>query len=202
MIYQYMIKIILASENKIKENAVKEWFKKSINNDLVSIKNINITDKLLPPQPINTGGLLNCSDRIKFIIKNVDDIKNYDYIISIENYLKIEDNKVIDCVYVKIKDLLINTEYSAVGGDIEISYNILKEYPKFVDIVQQLLDNYENTNKNYIFDGCEMTLGELINKTYPEIDSNNWMKKLCNRDRKEQILSVLEKINYQINSLK
>lgn len=197
-----MIKIILASENKIKENAVKEWFKKSINNDLVSIKNINITDKLLPPQPINTGGLLNCSDRIKFIIKNVDDIKNYDYIISIENYLKIEDNKVIDCVYVKIKDLLINTEYSAVGGDIEISYNILKEYPKFVDIVQQLLDNYENTNKNYIFDGCEMTLGELINKTYPEIDSNNWMKKLCNRDRKEQILSVLEKINYQINSLK
>lgn len=202
MTYKYMIRIILASENKIKENAVKEWFKKSINKDLVSIKKINITDPLLPPQPINTGGILNCSDRIKFVMKTIEDIENYDYIISIENYLKIVDNKIIDSVYVKIKDLLTNVEYSATGSDIELSYNILKEYPKFVDILDELLKNYEDTNKNYIFDGCEKSFGELINKYYPDIPTGNWMKKICNKDRKQQILLVLEKISYELNTSK
>jgi hypothetical protein len=197
-----MIKIILASENKIKEDAVKQWFKKSINKDLVSIKKVNVSDLLLPPQPINTGGILNCSDRIKFVEKNISDVNNYDYIVSIENSLKIIENKIIDCVHIKIKDILLDTEYSANGGDAEITYHNLKDYPKILNITDELIKNYEETYNKYIFDGCKVTFGELINKYYPKIPAKNWMKKICNLDRKDQILSVLEKLTYEFNSYK
>jgi hypothetical protein len=195
-----MIKIILASESKIKEDAVKQWFKKSIKKDLVFIKKVNVSDSLLPPQPINTGGILICSDRIKFVEKNIPNIQDYEYIISIENCLKIRDNKILDCVYIKIKDILLDCEYSANGGDVEITYKFLKDYPKLLNITDDLIKNYEETNKKYIFDGCEITFGELINKYYPNIPAKNWMKKLCNLNRKDQILSVLEKITYKFNS--
>lgn len=187
-----MIKIILASESTIKENALKQWLKEIIKKQF-SIKKINIEDNLLPPQPINSGGKLNCSDRIKFVYKNLGEkIERYDYVIAIENSLVTRENKLVDVVHIIIKDVLTNKEFNAEGGEIEITYKLLNDFGNIPKILDDLISNYELTSTNYIFDGCEKTFGELVNKYYPNIQSNNWMKKFCDVDRKTQIISVLE----------
>lgn len=191
-----MVKIILASESSIKENAVKQWFKDKKMN--ISIKKMNIEDKFLPPQPLNTGGSLNCSDRIKYVKKNISNLEKYDYIISIENSIKTEDQMLIDRVDIKIYDILLNKEYYVEGGELEITYKLLNEYNKLPMIIEELIESYKSTNKMYIFDGCEVTFGELVNKYYPTIPSNNWMKKVIGIDRKSQILSVLSKLDGKV----
>lgn len=191
-----MVKIILASECSIKENAVKQWFKdKKVS---ISIKKINIVDNLLPPQPINTGGSLNCSDRIKYVMNKTDDVQKYDFIISIENNIKTEDTHLVDMVHIKIYDILLNKEHYVEGGELEVTYKLINEYNKIPLIIEELLDSYEATHKKYIFDGCESTFGELVHKYYPKIQSNNWMKNLIGIDRKSQILSVLSKLDGRI----
>lgn len=191
-----MVKIILASESSIKENAVKQWFKeKKIS---ISIKKINIEDKLLPPQPLNTGGSLNCSDRIKYIKKKINDIEKYDFIISIENSIRTEEDHLVDNVHIRIVDILLDKEHYVEGGDIKITYKLLNEYNKIPQIIEELIDSYKITNKLYIFDGCSDTFGDIVNKYYPNIPSNNWMKVMCGTDRKSQILSVLNKLDGKI----
>lgn len=188
-----MVKIILASESSLKENAVKQWFKeKKVS---ISIKKINIEDNLLPPQPFNTGGALNCSDRIKYVINKIEDIQKYDFIISIENNIKTQDTFLIDMVHIKVYDVLLHKEHYVEGGELEITYKLINEYNKIPLIIEELLESYKSTNKKYIFDGCESTFGELVHKYYPKIQSNNWMKNLIGIDRKSQILSVLSKLD-------
>ena len=183
-----MIKVLLASESKIKEEAVKNWFSNVLNKDLVTIKKINISDSLLPPQPINTGGILSCSDRIKFVERQHKSNKyEYDYIISIENFLKVENGKITDIVH------------TMTGGEIEITYKNVIEYPNIVNCIDELIKNYEISNKKYIYDGCETTFGDLINKHYSDISAKNWMKTISNLNRKDQILSVLKNLNDKIN---
>lgn len=191
-----MVKIILASESSIKENAVKQWFKeKKVS---ITIKKVNIEDKLLPPQPLNTGGSLSCSDRIKYIKNKVEDLQKYDYIISIENSIKTADTHLVDMVHIKVYDILLDKEHFVEGGDLEITYKLINEYNKIPLIIEQLMESYKSTNKNYIFDGCELTFGELVNKYYPKIQSNNWMKVLAGIDRKSQILSVLSRLDGKV----
>ena len=96
--------------------------------------------------------------------------------------------------------LNLPSQYSYSGGDIEISYKILKEYPKIINVIDDLIRNYEETNKKYIFDGCSKTFGELINKYYPDIPHDNWMMILCKKDRSNQILSVLKKLTPKIKA--
>jgi len=193
-----MVKIILASESPIKENTVKQWFKEN-KKCSVSIKKISIEDKLLPPQPLNTGGALTCSDRLKNTLNNCDNLIKYDYAISIENSIIVENTKLVDVVDIKIKDVLLNHEYSASGGRIDVTYKLLNDYGKLPKIIDELQENYEKTNKNYIFDGCEKTFGELVNKYYPNIQSNNWMRAISDVDRKSQIMSVLDKLSGKIS---
>jgi len=193
-----MVKIILASESPIKENTLKQWFKEN-KKCSVSIKKISIEDNLLPPQPLNTGGSLTCSDRLKNTLNKCDNLIKYDYVVSIENSIVIEESKLIDVVDIKIKDVLMNKEYSATGGRIDVTYKLLNGYSKLPLIIEELQESYEKTSKNYIFDGCEKTFGELINKYYPNIQSNNWMKTVCGVDRKSQIMSVLDELSLKIN---
>lgn len=195
-----MIKVLLASESKIKEEAVKNWFSNVLNKDLVTIKKINISDSLLPPQPINTGGILSCSDRIKFVERQHKSNKyEYDYIISIENFLKVENGKFMDCVQVNIKNIITDIVHTMTGGEIEITYKNVIEYPNIVNCIDELIKNYEISNKKYIYDGCETTFGDLINKHYSDISAKNWMKTISNLNRKDQILSVLKNLNDKIN---
>ena len=193
-----MVKIILASESPIKENTLKQWFKEN-KKCSVSIKKISIEDNLLPPQPLNTGGSLTCSDRLKNTLNKCDNLLKYDYVISIENSIIIDDSKLIDVVDIKIKDVLIDKEYSATGGRIDVTHKLLNDYGKLPLIIEELQESYEKTNRNYIYDGCDKTFGEIVNKYYPNIQSNNWMRTLCGVDRKSQIMNVLDELSSKIS---
>ena len=59
-----MIKVLLCSNSSLKEQAIKKWFKSNLKH-VVDIEKYSIKDKLLPPQPLNAGGKLCCSDRIR-----------------------------------------------------------------------------------------------------------------------------------------
>ena len=192
-----MPKIILASENNIKESSVIKWLKK-LNKKNIEIKKIKVANKFLPHQPINTGGTLCCSDRIKYVKDNFDKINEYDYIISIENSIRTENTNLIDCVDVKILNIKYDQEYISKGGDLSITTKLISEFKKLPNIIEDFLENYKLTNKEYIYDGCTLTFGELVNRYYPNIDSKNYMKKMLNKDRKVQILSVLEKLSSKI----
>ena len=82
---------------------------------------------------------------------------------------------------------------------IEITYKNVIEYPNIVNCIDELIKNYEISNKKYIYDGCETTFGDLINKHYSDISAKNWMKTISNLNRKDQILSVLKNLNDKIN---
>jgi len=192
-----MVKVLLTSNSKIKENAIKKWFRIHFKDIELELDNMVVNDKFIPNQPINTGGMFTCTDRISYIEKNKD-ITNYDYIISIENSLKVMDNEIIDFVNICIKNCLTDNQYQEYGQEVTINYKILEDYPLFIKIVDDLYKNYEDTNKKFIYDGCALTLGEIINNYYPDIPKNNWMKFICNKDREIQIYRVLNKFTTKI----
>ena len=191
-----MIKILLCSNSSIKEQAVKKWFKVYLK-EIVKIEKHVVTDKLLPSQPMNTGGKLSCSDRIINAKKNIN-VSNFDYIVSIESSLDVTDTKLIDVVNICIENCSTFEKFECKGQDIEINYKIMEKYPSFLKIVDDLNINYKETYKNYVYDGCEMTLGEIINHYYPEIPDNNWMKFVCNKDRVTQITKALNQLTNKI----
>jgi len=160
-----MIKILLCSNSSLKEQAVKKWFKVYLK-EAVKIEKHTVTDKLLPSQPMNTGGKLSCSDRIVNAKKNVN-VSDFDYIVSIESSLDVTDTQLIDVVNICIENCSTLEKFECKGQDIEINYKIMEKYPSFLKIVDDLNINYKETYKNYVYDGCELTLGEIINHYYP-----------------------------------
>ncbi len=201
-----MIKILLCSNSSLKEQAVKKWLKIYVK-EVFEIDKYKINDKLLPPQPMNNGGKLSCSDRILNVKKEIDS-SIYNYIISIESSLNIEDSKIFDIVNICIENCNTLEKFEHTGQEIEINYKIMEKYPSFLKIIEDLYVNYKETYKNYIYDGSEMTIGEIINHYYPEIPDNNWMKFICNVDRTSQItkglcqLTKKIKDDYSINKKK
>jgi len=191
-----MIKILLCSNSSLKEQAVKKWFKVYLK-EAVKIEKHTVTDKLLPSQPMNTGGKLSCSDRIVNAKKNVN-VSDFDYIVSIESSLDVTDTQLIDVVNICIENCSTLEKFECKGQDIEINYKIMEKYPSFLKIVEDLNINYKETYKNYVYDGCEMTLGEIINHYYPEIPDNNWMKFICNKDRVTQITKALNQLTSKV----
>ena len=191
-----MIKILLCSNSSLKEQAVKKWLKIYLK-ELFEISKYKINDKLLPPQPMNNGGKLSCSDRILNVKKEIDSSK-YDYIISIESSLNIKDNKIFDIVNICIENCITLEKFEYIGQEIEINYKIMEKYPSFLKIIEDLYLNYKQTYKNYIYDGSEMTIGKIINHYYPEIPDNNWMKFICNIDRISQITKGLNHLTKKI----
>lgn len=188
-----MVKVLLASDSKIKENAIKKWFKINLKEIELKLTKSGVSDVLVPPQPMNTGGIYCCLDRITNVEKGIS-ILDYDYIISIESSLKVSKDEIADNVNVCIKNCITGKIYQESGQDIILNYKILEKYPLFVKVLQDLYSNYELTSKKYIYDGCESTLGSLINRYYSDIPKNNWMKYVCNKDRENQIYKVLNKL--------
>jgi hypothetical protein len=191
-----MIKILLCSNSSLKEQAVKKWLKIYLK-EVFEISKFNINDKLLPPQPMNNGGKLSCSDRILNVKKEID-LSKYDYIVSIESSLNIKDNKIFDTVNICIENCITLEKFEYIGQEIEINYKIMEKYPSFLKIIEDLCLNYKQTYKNYIYDGSEMTIGQIINHYYPEIPDNNWMKFICNIDRISQITKGLNQLTKKI----
>ena len=194
-----MVKVLLASKSKIKENALKKWFRLHLKGYELELSTMDVNDSLLPPQPMNSGGMFSCTDRISFVERNMGE-ELYDYIVSIENSLKVVNNEIIDHVNICVKNCSIDSKLFEEGQDICINYNILDKYPLFIKVVEDLYKNYEETNKKYIYDGCELTLGQIINNYYPDIPKNNWMKYLFNKDRETQIYKVLNKCTEQLRA--
>ena len=183
---------ILTSKSNIKEKAVKIWAKEFIKKNIF-VKKIEINNKLLPEQPINSGIEKICANRISFVEELYPNlILENNYIISIENGIEIKDNKLIDKVCVKLKNLTTKNIITYTGSPISIEDNI--KYPKIQKIINQFLSDYKLTSKNYKYDGCSSTFGNLVNKYYPEIPSNNWMKTINKKDRIDQIIEVLSNI--------
>ena len=189
------MKLLLASKSNIKEEAIKKWCKQVLKKNPV-IEKVEVFNKIIPEQPMNDGIEKTCNERISFVENNYSDIVLLnDYIISIENGLEIKDNIITDLVYIKIKNTITKREFHAKGGNINIDFKILDTYPKIINAINDLVTDYELYNKKYIYDGCKSTLGSLINKYYPDIPANNWMKIIFNKDRKLQIYDVLVEIS-------
>ncbi len=132
-------------------------------------------------------------------------------IIAIRSINNDQNNKLLeyfDIVNICIENCNTLEKFEHTGQEIEINYKIMEKYPAFLKIIEDLYVNYKETYKNYIYDGSEMTIGEIINHYYPEIPDNNWMKFICNVDRTSQItkglcqLTKKIKDDYSINKKK
>jgi non-canonical (house-cleaning) NTP pyrophosphatase len=192
-----MIKIILCSKSDIKINALRKWLHNKYNNIKFEITTLSIDNpsRISPDQPINIGGLTCCHDRIKQTeINYSSEVKKNKYIVSIENSINVKDDKLSDVVNVVIKNLETNAVYVKTGSEITINYNILDKYPKFLKILDEFTTSYKTTSTNYVFNGCQETLGSLINKYYTNVPKDNWMKTLFNIDRIDQIYKLLSSI--------
>ena len=120
-----MIKILLCSNSSLKEQAVKKWLKIYVK-EVFEIDKYKINDKLLPPQPMNNGGKLSCSDRILNVKKEIDS-SIYNYIISIESSLNIEDNKIFDIINICIENCNTLEKFEYNGQEIESNYKIMEK---------------------------------------------------------------------------
>ena len=186
------MKIILTSKSNIKESALQLWAKEILKKKIF-IEKLEINNKFLPEQPINSGIEIICEKRITFIENEYSNIiKSSNYIVSIENGIEIKENKIIDKVCVIIKNIVTGKTKTFSGSPITIEYKNLNGYSKIKNIIDDFIFNYKITNNKYDYDGSSITFGNLINKYYPQIPANNWMKVLCNKDRIYQIFDVLK----------
>ena len=170
------MKILLCSNSSFKEKIIKNWFKSKLEID-VEIEKIDIINESLPRQPIGEDIKLIC-------LKKINDVKekyfndDINYILSIEDFLEILDDKInyrlCVCVYK-------NNEYlTEMNEGVNLDIEILDNFSNFLIIIKDLKNSYLNTNNKYIFNGCEEKLVEIIHKYYPDIPKNNCIKKLKN----------------------
>lgn len=198
-----MLNVILCSKSAIKNLAVKKWLKFRFKFDFTKITTLAVpsAEGIVPEQPIGIGGVTCCHERIKLIETHfMEEILKNRFVISIENSINIEGDKLSDIVNVVIKDIKNNKVYAKSGNPINIDLSILDKYPKFMNIIGEFRESYEQTSQNYVFNGCEKTLGSLINKYYPDIPKDNWMKKIFDVDRVDQIFIILKQIGDMMNN--
>ena len=186
-----MDNIIISSNIEFNEQIIFDFFK-NLNKD-INIEKYTYVDDYLPNQTFNLGGVLVCNDKINHI-KKLD--KDFNYIISINNCIKTKKNELIDYIIILMIDNNNNKKYEISGEELIIDINILEKYPLFANILDDLYNNYIQTNSKYIFDGTEIKLCELINKYYDEIPANNWIKHIFNIDNDDRINNLLLKLDF------
>lgn len=176
------LSVLLTSESALKIQAVKSFFKETLDKD-VDVKGINCSECKLPEQPIvNTlnNGFYCAKERMNFgrTKENFDD---YDYVVSIESIVDISFSNIEDkcCILIYHKGILAHGESFGINFDIKY-YEHLENNYKLI----------EYNNKIY---GYECTIGEIIHNDNSETDSKNWMKTICNIDRADQIKSGIKK---------
>lgn len=195
-----MLKILLIGDNKLNQSVVKVWCNITLNKEF-TIKVKNLSDNLIPNQLINTGGNLSIYDKILQIQKLVN-LTEYDYIISIDNHLNISDSEISSVLNISVKDINNELIFNEKENECIITTDILDDYPLFTKIINDLYNNYKSSNKLFIYDGCNINFGKLINKYYPNISIENWPKVLFKKDRETTLLNILNKISDRINLIK
>ena len=98
---------------------------------------------------------------------------------------------LIDIVCIKLKNIANKEIKTYIGSPIIVDSNKIEKYPMIKNIINDFIEYYKLTSGKYNYDGSSITFGSLVNKHYPEIPSNNWMKILNKKDRILQIFDVL-----------
>jgi hypothetical protein len=177
--------IYISSNINFDENELIKLFNEKFSNEYNIIK-IKTEDIYLPPQTLNTGAILVANDKFNNIIKQFEN----EIVLVIHNSIKIVNNKLID--YISLSLYFNNNKYTISGEELEINFTILEKYPKFKNIIDDLLKSYINSNKKYIYDGCQFKLSEIIDKYYnTSNDWTNYIFKISNSTRVSNILLKL-----------
>ena len=168
-------------KNKIKE-ILNETFSYNFN-----ILMLNNNETYIPPQTINSGGLFTINDKINDMLKIID---GNEAGLIIHNSIKTQNNKLID--YISLSFIFNKNKYTESGEEIEINFTILERYPKFKNIIDDLKESYISTNKNFIYDGCNDKLSDIIEKYYNI--SDYWTKEIFDISNTSRISNILLKI--------
>ena len=200
-------RIIIASKSNIKLNAVVNALnelKSEKNSNLnISIDSIQIklnNDEQCSQPLYDKGGREACLFRINYVLKEIN-LDDYDYIVSIENYICPVDLK--DYVYLIIYSCREAKFVENDGVNIEslklISGVLLPDVvidknngcSKSSKILADLMNNKDLQHKSGF--GLTMTYGNIIHELYPTIPHDNWMAYLgeC-KDRTEIIKDCIK----------
>ena len=176
------MKIILCSKSNIKDDIIKKWFNDRKNIE-IEVKKIDVKNELIPPQPIGNDIKLICLKKINDIKDNYNDV---DCIISIENFLDIMEDKIKYRLCLCVYRYDSNEYITKVNEGIDLGLDVMNDYPNFLSIIKDL----------YIFSGCKDKLCQLVNKYYPEVPKNNFIKFLKDSkyDKFNQISILLDNI--------
>ena len=89
-----------------------------------------------------------------------------------------------------------NEYITKVNEGIDLGLDVMNDYPNFLSIIKDLKNSYKNTKDKYIFSGCKDKLCQLVNKYYPEVPKNNFIKFLKDSkyDKFNQISILLDNI--------
>ena len=159
--------IITTTESKVKLQAITDILNPT------KIIPLSTSNAKIPSQPINSGEQC-ASFRIDYVKSNYPIVKetNYDFIISIENGIDTLDYMTkggdhmhfVDVCYVVIENKIGKKYYSesyAIPIDMKYVYEARKLTPT----------NYECRDM-----GLSVTAGSIINKYYPDVPADDWMK--------------------------
>lgn len=178
--------IYISSNLEIDIENIEKLFNKKIKKKFNTF-NMKSNEIYIPPQTINTGGIFTINDRYNEIIKLSEIDNENPIILIIHNSLKTSTYKIID--YISIILYYDKQKYTINGEELEINFTILEKYPKFKNVIDDLIYSYVNSNKNYIYDGCENKLSEIIDKYYNL--SNNWTYDIFNVSNKTRVNNLL-----------
>lgn len=186
------MKIILCSNNINKKDIISRWFKEKKNIE-IELTNVIIENESIPPQPIGDDIKLICLKKINDVKDNYNDV---DCIISTENFLEILEDKIKYKLCMCVYKYDSNEYITKVNEGINLGLDVMNDYPNFIYIIKDLKNSYINSKDKYIFSGCEERLSYLVNKYYPEIPKNNFIKFLKGRkhDKLNQFSLLLDEI--------
>ena len=104
---------------------------------------------------LNEAGITKCCNDIE--AKSVLNLSNINLIISISSSLEFKNLKIYEKVNVVIYNYENNQIYKSSKIILEININILDKYPKFINIIDELIQIYKSS-KNYFYEGCYLKL--------------------------------------------
>lgn len=188
------MKTILCCNSSYKDDVIKNWFNEKLEIEM-EIENIDIINESLPRQSIGEDTKLIC-------LKKINDIKDkyinkqINYIISLENFLEILEDKIVYKLCICVYKYKSNKYVTEISEGINLDIEVLNKFSKFILIIKDLKNSYINTHDKYIFNGCDKKLDEIIIKYYPNLEENNCIKNLKDSkyDNKDQIEFLLEKV--------
>jgi hypothetical protein len=199
-------KILLTSCSPLKVEGIKKYFKefKGLKNDDIKIDTFNVNSHELVAQPINGSIEMCAKQRLKFTLNSSNDVKCYDFIISIENGLYTKSRSDV-CYAVIIKgncDQLSDGKGDLIGiGKYEIPASTMDK----TNLINAAFDQLEKESivkceSEYgTIEGYKTTLGKIINWRNHKISHNNWMLTLVNFDRVDQISYAIANAMQDLN---